>query len=63
MIFLASLVSLEDEEQKKEATARSPSVLTKERAIADFPVPGDPISQQMRSSAEAAVSSRAGDNK
>jgi hypothetical protein len=63
MIFLASLVSLEDEEQKKEATARSPSVLTKVRAMEDFPVPGEPTSQQMRSSAEVVVSFRAGDNR
>ena len=63
IIFLASLVSLEDDEQKNEATARSPSELTKERAMADFPIPGAPISQQMRSSTEVVVSSGAGDNK
>jgi hypothetical protein len=61
-IFLISLVSLEDDEQKNEATARSPSALTKERAMADLPLPGDPISQQIRSSAEMMVSSGAGDN-
>lgn len=63
MIFFVSLVSLEDEEQKKEATARSPSVLTRERAMEDFPIPGDPTSQQMRSSAEVVVSFRAGDSR
>lgn len=63
MILLGSLVSLEDEEQKNEATARSPRALTKERAIEDFPVPGEPTSQQMRSSAEVVVSFRAGDNR
>lgn len=63
MIFLVSLVSLEDDEQKNEATARSPSVLTKERAMEDFPIPGEPTSQQIRSSAEVVVSFRAGDKR
>jgi len=63
MILFASLVSLEDDEQKNEATARSPRVLTKEREMEDFPTPGEPISQHTRSSAETEVSSGAGDNK
>lgn len=63
MIFLVSLVSLEEEEQKKEATARSPRTLTKERAIADFPDPGEPTNQQIRSSAEVVASLRAGDKR
>lgn len=63
MIFLTSLVSLEEDEQKKEATARSPRTLTKERAMADLPDPGGPTNQQMRSSAEVVVSLRAGDKR
>ena len=61
--FLISLVSLEDDEQKNEATARSPRALTKERAMVDLPLPGDPINQQIRFSAGVMVSSRAGDNR
>ena len=60
MIFFVSLEALGDDEQKNEATARSPRVLTKVRAMADFPVPGDPMSQQIRSSTEL---SRAGASK
>lgn len=63
MIFLVSLVSLEVEEQKKVAATRSPRVFTKERAIVDFPTPGEPMSQQMRSSVEVVVLFGAGDSK